>query len=73
MCYDVSMKDSEKINWLTVLVVLWGTMYLVLLMMLSPVVEEVHDWEGLLMVLLKIYEIATAVYFVSLMSRLTYL
>lgn len=73
MCYAIGMKASEKINWLTVLLVLWGTMYLVLLMVLSPVVEEVHDWEGLMMVLLKVYEIATVVYLLILSWRLAYL
>ena len=73
MCYDVSMKASEKIRWLTALLALWGTMYPVLLLILSPAVDEVHDWRGLLMVLLKVYEISTAIFLLALSYRLVYL
>ena len=73
MCYDVGMNAPEKISWLTVLLVLWGSMYFSLLIPLSPAVAEVHDWEKLLMVILKIYEIATAVYLLALAFRLVYL
>ena len=73
MCYDVNMKASEKIRWLTALLALWGTMYVVLLLILSPAVDEVHDWRGLLMVLLKIYEISTAIFLLALSYRLVYL
>ena len=73
MCYDVSMKASEKIRWLTALLALWGTMYVVLLLILSPAVDEVHDWRGLLMVLLKVYEISTAIFLLALSYRLVYL
>ena len=67
------MKASEKINWLTALLALWGTMYVVLLLILSPAVDEVHDWRGLLMVLLKVYEISTAIFLLALSYRLAYL
>lgn len=73
MCYDVNMKASEKIRWLTALLALWGTMYVVLLLILSPAVDEVHDWRGLLMVLLKVYEISTAIFLLALSYRLVYL
>lgn len=63
----------EKIRWLTALLVLWGTMYVVLLLILSPAVDEVHDWRGLLMVLLKVYEISTAIFLLALSYRLVYL
>ena len=63
----------EKIRWLTALLVLWGTMYVVLLLILSPAVDEVHDWRGLLMVLLKVYEISTAIFLLALSYLLVYL